>query len=115
MAKQCSPFPFTGTIAGLTFYEHPDDGFLVKAKTSHDRKKVLTDEGFRKTRENAAEFTRAIMGGKLLRRALDELIKPVADGKLSSRMNKAFSDIIKSDKVNGRGERAVQSGDVRLL
>lgn len=115
MAKQKGIIPITGTIDELTFYEHPDDGPLVKKKTRVTSERVKNDPGFKQTRLNAAEFKTAVYSGQLLRLALHSLLFPIADGKLSSRMNKEFVKVVHLDKVHGLGERVCYAENFSLL
>lgn len=115
MARQKGIIPITGTIDELTFYEHPDDGLLVKKKTRVTSERVKKDPGFKQTRLNAAEFKTAIHSGELLRLALHSLLFPIADGKLSSRMNKELVKVVRLDKVHGLGERVCYAENFSIL
>jgi hypothetical protein len=101
MARQMGSIPITGTIDGLTFYLHPDDGYLARAKSSLTKEKVLKHPAFRRF--------------KLLRRSLASILFPAADGKLSSRMNTAMLNVIYSDLVSEGGERKFDKGNPGLL
>lgn len=115
MARQKGELPLEGPLGGFSFYKHPDDGYLVKGRSSLSPERVKTHEKFQRTRENAKEFKQAIESGKLVRRALSQLIKPIGDGKLSSRMNKVMLELVRSDKVSERGERLAKNGDLQIL
>jgi hypothetical protein len=115
MARQIGNIRLTGTIDDLTFYYHPDDGYLAKKKTSHAREKVLSSPGFARTRKNAAEFTETIFSAQLIRLAFAKLIDGIADGKLSSRMNGVISGIVKSDSIHDLGKRQLTFGDLSPL
>lgn len=115
MARQKGIIPITGTIDELTFYKHPDDGHLVKKKTGVTSERVKNDPDFKLTRLKAAEFKTAIHSGQLLRLALDKLLFPIADGKLSSRMNKEMVKVAQLDKVHRLGERVPSAGNLTTL
>lgn len=105
MARQVGVFPIKGTIDELTFYWTPDDGHLVKRKTNVTGKRVKTDPGFARTMLNAAEFTTSFRSAQLLRKALDHILFPIVDGKLSGRMNQEMVRVVQLDPINGLGER----------
>lgn len=115
MARQIGIIPIKGTIDGLTFYEHPDDGHLVKKKTRVTGERVKTDPGFRLTMLNAREFKTSLRSATLLREGLSNLLFPAADGKLSSRMNQALVKVVQMDDGNGYGERVVRCGNLTAL
>ncbi|MBO9565958.1 MAG: hypothetical protein J7621_24490 [Niastella sp.] len=106
MARQVGVFPIRGTIDELTFYWTPDDGHLVKRKTSVTGKRVKTDPDFARTMLNAAEFTTSFRSAQLLRKALDHILFPIVDGKLSGRMNQEMVRVVQLDPIKGLGERA---------
>ena len=114
MAKQAGQHLIEGTIDNLTFSK-TEDGYLVKKKSRLTREKVLTDPGFEQTRYNAQEFKEAIKSGQVIRLALHTLIKPLADTKLSSRMNTALLKVVQSDQESTLGERKASNGDPTLL
>ncbi len=99
--------PITGTIDGLTFYLHPDDGYLARAKSSLTKEKVLKYPAFRRFIDRSYEFGEAIYAGKLLRRSLGSILFPAADGKLSSRMNTAMLSVVYSDLLSNGGRPEV--------
>lgn len=115
MARQMGDRPIRGTIDGLTFYLHPDDGYLVRAKSSLSTEQVLNQPGFRLFIDRSKEFGEAIYAGDLLRKSISNLLFPVADGKLSSRMNAAMLSVVYSDPVSESGERRFHKGDPGLL
>lgn len=115
MAKQAGPHLLEGgSVGNSTFTKHPDDGHLVRQKSSLDRNRVMRDPNFEYTLYNAAEFGRAIAGGASLRFAWRPVLKTVADRKLSGRMNALFLKIVKSDTQSHWGERCLQRGQAGL-
>jgi hypothetical protein len=115
MARQIGIIPIKGTIDGLTFYEHPDDGHLVKKKTRVTGERVKTHPNFMRTMLNAGEFKTSVLSATLLRCALSKLLFPAADGKLSSRMNRALVRVVQMDEENGLGERIPRSSNLVAL
>jgi hypothetical protein len=115
MARQIGPIPLKGTIDGITFYEHPEDGHLARKKSRLTRKKVLKHRSFKQFRAYSAEFQELIFAGELLRNALRHVLFLIVDGKLSSRMNASFFQIVQFDKVNGFGKRLFTKGNIHLL
>lgn len=58
MAKQCGPFPHTGTIDNVCFYKM-EGIYYARMKSSLTRKRVLREATFLKTRIHAATFGEA--------------------------------------------------------
>lgn len=115
MARQVGVFPIKGTIDELTFYSTPDDGHLVKRKTRVTGTRVKTDPHFTRTMLNAAEFTTSFRSAQLLRKALDSILFPIVDGKLSGRMNQEMVKVVQLDPVNGLGERTPHYSTITTL
>lgn len=79
------------------------------------RKRIATEPEFERTRENMAEFERAGRSGKLLTDALRAVVNSASDPLQAARLTKAMSKVVKSDKVNDRGQRKVSEGNLQLL
>ena len=58
MARQKGTIQIEGTIGDLTFFKSTD-GFMVKAKSSVAKSKIMSDPKFARTRENMEEFGNA--------------------------------------------------------
>lgn len=114
MAKQSAIIPFEGTLGNITFYKS-EDGYRVKRKSSISKKRLATDPAFQRTRENGAEFGSAGTGGKILRIALQELLKNATDSKMVSRLTREMLRVIQADTINARGKRRIMDGDLNLL
>jgi len=114
MAKQSGIIKLEGTIGDISFYK-TQDGHLAREKGGVTADRIKSDPSFQRTRENGSEFGRAGAAGKLLRNAFRQLVQPVADGRMVSRLTKEMLAVVKSDEDNFRGERNVQNGNVRLL
>ncbi|MGX5819218.1 hypothetical protein ACWKWU_13530 [Chitinophaga lutea] len=111
MPKQKGIIPITGTTGNTTFYK-TKDGFGMRAKGGVDANRILNDPNFQRTRENGHEFGRAGSAGKVLRNALKTVMVRVADPRVVTRMSRLFNRVIKTDRVNRRGERTVLDGEL---
>jgi hypothetical protein len=94
------------------FFNHLNQFFM---KTKNYSKRVATQESFERTRENMAEFEWAARSGKLLTDAFRPVFGNASDSRQTARMSRAMSKVIKSDKLNDRGQRKVSDGDLQLL
>ena len=114
MARQKGIFKLQGTIGGVSFYRSRD-GYLAREKGGVDGDRIKNDPAFARTRENGNEFGRAGKGGKLVRLAFRNLLQSASDSLVTSRMTQKMMKVVRSDQVNGRGERTVQDGDLSPL
>jgi hypothetical protein len=114
MAKQKGLVKLEGTVGDMTYYKSKD-GYLAKEKTSLNGDRIASDPKFKRTRENNAEFGAGGNAGKLMRHAVNALLKNAKDSKVVSRVTKTMIQIIKTDTVNKRGKRTVTNGDMSLL
>jgi hypothetical protein len=103
-----------GTLDNTTFVKTPD-GFYAKLKRSFNKSKYLTDPAFERQRDNVAEFTRAIKGGKLIRSAMRPLIIHAKDRKSSNRLSAELKKIVLTDTVSERGKRNLDLANTDLL
>lgn len=103
-----------GSIGGISFYKSKD-GYLAKEKSSIDGRRIASDPAFQRTRENAAEFTRAAKAGALLRNAFRPQLIHASDHRMVSRMFAEMMKVIKSDFTSPRGTRDVIHGAIQLL
>ena len=104
MAKQKGIHKMTGTLDNTTFVKTPD-GFYAKLKGGFNRLRYKTDPAFERQRDNAAEFSRAAKGGKLIRSAMRPLIMHAKDRKSALRLTAELKKIIPTDLVSQRGQR----------
>ena len=116
MAKQKGVIPLTGLMGGISFYESEGE-YRAREKTGPSRDTVLTKQSFARTRENAAEFRRAVRAGTMLRYSLRSLLKTMklADSGVSGRLHALFTKIVRSDPENDRGERTASKGNLEML
>jgi hypothetical protein len=101
-------------MGGISFYRSKD-GYLMRQKSSVSGDRIKNDPAFSRTRENLAEFGRAVSSGKILKTALRPLIMNVADGRMTNRLAQQMMKVIQADTTNVRGQRNVIDGDPELL
>lgn len=114
MARQMGQLPIKGTIDQLTFYYHPDDGYLARTKSSITKERIFKDPAYSYFVACNKEFSDAIYAGHLMRNALCSILFPVADGKLSSRMCAILLQAIQAHYARS-GERKLEKGDPLML
>ncbi|GAA4306098.1 hypothetical protein GCM10023163_31100 [Aestuariibaculum suncheonense] len=114
MAKQTGIIKLKGALGDLSFYK-TSDGHLARIKSGVDANKIATDPAFQRTRENGMEFGRAGKGGKVIRHAIRVLLQHARDKRVVSRLAKTLLAIIKTDPINGRGDRTITAGNMHLL
>jgi hypothetical protein len=109
MGKLTGIIKLEGTLDGLTFYKSKD-GHLVRTKGGVNKKRIMTDPAFARTRENLSEFGQNAKAGKLIRDAVGLMLNNAKDSKLSSRMLQLLNSIKNLDTTSERGKRNVQVG-----
>ncbi|MBC5863629.1 hypothetical protein [Flavobacterium turcicum] len=109
MGKLSGIIKLEGTLDGLTFYKSKD-GHLVRTKGGVNKKRIMTDPAFARTRENLSEFGQNAKAGKLIRDAVGLILNNAKDSKLSSRMLQLMNSIKNLDATSERGKRKVQVG-----
>jgi len=114
MAKQRSIIKLEGTIGDISFYKSKD-GYLAREYSPLSAERIASDPKFQRTRENGEEFGRAARAGKLLRKALKEVIKQGSDDKMVNRLSGEMVKVIQADQVSIRGKRNVLDGELELL
>ena len=114
MAKQKSIIKLEGTIGDITFYKSKD-GYLARQNNPISGDRIANDPKFQRTRENGAEFGRGGNAGKVLRKALREVIQQTSDGRMVSRLTKEMVKVLQADQVSVRGQRNVLDGELELL
>ncbi|OMP31175.1 hypothetical protein [Mangrovimonas sp. DI 80] len=109
MAKLRSIIKIEGTLDDLTFYKGKQ-GYLVKTKRGVIKNRIQSDPAFARTRENGAEFGNAASAGKLLRRAILDLLVDAKDGLVTSRLTQVMAKVKNADTTSLRGARNVALG-----
>lgn len=109
MAKLRSIIKIEGTLGDLTFYKGKQ-GYLVKTKSGVSKARIQSDPAFARTRENGTEFGNAASAGKLLRRAILDLMVDAKDGLVTSRLTQVMAKVKNADTTSARGERNVALG-----
>lgn len=89
---------------------------MAKKKSNPvNKKRVMKDPAFERTRENMTDFSRAGNANKLLRRALREFARDHSDRYVSGRLTKRMAAIVYSDVVSVRGERVLTKKALPML
>ncbi len=109
MAKQSSLIKIEGTLDDLTFYKSAD-GYVIRKKGGVSKDKILNDPAFARTRENGKEFGQAANSGKMLRRAIIDLLSEIKDPTVTRRLTRVMTQIKNEDSISARGERNVALG-----
>ena len=114
MAKQVGLFKLAGTLGDISFYKSVY-GFLARTKTGVDRKTILNNPRFTRTRENATEFGHSAKAGKLIRVAFRPLVAHAKDRMTVQRLVRKMVKVTQSDTLNHRGLRKVFYGNLYIL
>jgi hypothetical protein len=114
MAKQTSFIKLEGTIGDVTFYKGRN-GYHARQKGGVSKDRIMTEEKFRRTRENLAEFANAAQASKLLKDVFADITGKVRDARIHNRIYSKALKILRTDPVSNRGERVFQKGDINLL
>lgn len=109
MAKYKSLFDVEGSLGEVNFYKS-EDGYRMRRKGGVSKERIESDPAFIRTRENNSEFGNSASGGKLLRRAVIDLMADAKDSKVSSRLTQRMSEVKNLDLTSVRGERKVEVG-----
>jgi len=88
MAKQVGILKITGTVCGLTFYKL-DGQYYVRQKTSLNRKRVMRDRRFARSRECMSRFGQASqIAGQVYRKLPAREKQPGLFGRMTGRANR---------------------------
>jgi hypothetical protein len=115
MAKQKGIIKLIGKVGDIVFYYDRKRGYLARKVTSVDAERIRTDPAFERVRENNAEFAHCAWMVKLLRAAFIPLFTDIADTRMTSRLMKTATTIVRTDTTNRAGLRRPEHGDVQLL
>lgn len=114
MAKLKGPVRFKGTVGEITFTK-TKDGYIAKEKSSLSGDRIAKDPNFKRTRENNAQFGRAVKGGKLFGDAIRPLLQQVKDKGVFNRLSSAMNKVIKADTAGTRGMRTITPAALQKL
>lgn len=114
MARQEGTILLTGPVGDLSFYKIRGK-YFVRRKSGVSGDRIKSEPAFARTRENIAEFRRAVLATKLVRAAFSSLLPRVADNRVSSRLTGLMVRVVQSDVASARGERTVRGGNLALL
>lgn len=88
---------------------------MPQEKSATIAQRIANDDNYARTRENMAEFERAVKAGSLLNDAFGEFTAEYSDNKIGNRLTTQFSKIIKADVTNPRGSRTIMDGGLQSL
>jgi hypothetical protein len=106
MAIQDSFIKIKGTIGGLTFYER-DGQSLIKTQGGVDKKRILNDPNYRRTRENMQEFGASAVLSKSFRIGFSGVSKEIRTVSNSGRIVGMMKRLNRVGLGN-RGERSFE-------
>ncbi len=114
MATQESIIKLNGRVGGLTFYKN-DRGYQVRVSKGIEPARIVKDPAFERSRENAAEFGRAVQTAKYLRNALRPLLLYCVDNSLTNRLHSRMLRVLQADDEHLRGERHILSQHTHMF
>ena len=97
----------SGSLSGLVIYKR-NGQFFVKGAGGADKKRILTEPNFQRTRENMQEFGAAAILGKTFRQGFILIAKSFRTGTLSGKV----TGIMKRINKAGSGERGMRSFEI---
>ena len=109
MAKYKSLFKVEGSLDDVNFYK-TEDGYQMRTKGGVSKSRIQSDPAFERTRENNNEFGSSATSGKILRRAIIDLVSNAKDNKLASRVTQVMTQVKNFDLTSIRGQRNVAVG-----
>lgn len=109
MPRYSSLFRVEGTLGEVNFYKN-EDGYFMRSKGGVSKERIQNDPSYIRTRENNKEFGNSAEGGKLLRRAIIDLLADAKDSKVSSRLTQRMTKVKNLDATSVRGQRKVSIG-----
>ena len=115
MAQQKGLVKLRGTLDDFTFTNRKNGEYRVRHKTSLDKSRVYTDDKFQRTRENMAEFTRAMAANKLFKESCKPLVRNISTPRLHTRLFTEMMRMVKLDAINDRGQRQVLDAETTLM
>lgn len=104
-------FSWAGRLHSLT--KKSKKMATTASSTGINGDRIKNDPLFERTRENAAEFTRAGKAAKLLRVIFREVMVNAKDKITQARLLKVLFRVVYGDAINGRGLRTVQQGELQ--
>ncbi|MFL5745575.1 MAG: hypothetical protein ACJ751_12970 [Niastella sp.] len=114
MAKQDGFVKLKGNLDDISFYR-TKDGYMARKTVRLDPKRLERDPAFARTREAMGNFKKGASGGKLLRNALNKLLKKASDKRMSNRLFSKMIAVINADATNKRGLKNIIDGETELL
>jgi hypothetical protein len=113
MAKQNGIYKLSGSLDNSIFV-HSVYGHHVRKKAVINKDRFY-GPSYERQFCILSEYARATKAGKLLRDAIRSVLHQMKNRNSSNNLNKAFYQVILSDKLSERGARNVINGDITLL
>ena len=108
MARQKGPIKYIGTLGDIRHFKIKNtDGYFAGMIGGPTAEQIKTDPAFARTRENMSEFGGSANVAKAVRIAFAELVKSVADSRLTGRLTALMKKINKEDTTGIRGQRPI--------
>ena len=106
MAKVQSLFLVSGDVGDAAF-QLRDGKCILKRPSRIPKSRIMNDRAFRRTRENMQEFNGAMLSASAFRVALGGLMKDYADKRMTNRLTKTLSKVMRASP-GIRGERPME-------
>ena len=108
MARQKGPIKYIGTLGDIRHFKIKNtDGYFAGMIGGPSAEQIKSDPAFARTRENMSEFGGSANVAKAVRIAFAELVKSVADSRLTGRLTALMKKINKEDTTGTRGQRPI--------
>lgn len=108
MARQKGPMKYIGTIGDIRHFKiKGSDGYFAGMVGGPTAEQIKTDPAFKRTRENMNEFGGAASAAKAVRVAFSQLVKSIADPRITGRLTGIMKKINKEDGSEARGQRTI--------
>ena len=106
MPLQKSFIKIEGSLDELSFYR-VGSKYYIRRKGGFTAERIASDPAYRRTRENASEFTYCSKAGKVFRQAFAAFSKKTMDRDINQRTMKVMFAIKNLDETSARGARSV--------
>ena len=108
MAKQKGPIKYIGTLGNIRHFKIKNtEGYFAGMIGGPTAEQIKTDPAFARTLENMSEFGGSAIAAKAVRVAFSEIVKSIADSRLTGRLTAIMKRINKEDTTGIRGQRSI--------
>ncbi|NOZ35080.1 MAG: hypothetical protein GXO80_07270 [Chlorobi bacterium] len=108
MARQKGPIKYIGTLGDIRHFKIKNtDGYFAGMVGGPTAEQIKSDPAFARTRENMSEFGGSAITAKAVRVAFSEIVKSIADSRLTGRLTAIMKRINKEDTNGIRGQRSI--------